>query len=171
MVVRRRAVVAACASGLIALALMLMIRGVVSHQQASSAGLPSTMTPLLSAAATVPLSDEGRIVSMRERADAIVRAQVWRDPRMPVARANLGSDGAAPSTIDCQFRFNELGGTSQKFDCLLQSGKPLRIKYGPGAEIPAEAAASRLVNALGFGADTVTLVEHLRCYGCPHEPF
>ena len=29
----------------------------------------------------------------------------------------------------------------------------------------------RLLTTLGFGADTVTLVERLRCYGCPNEPF
>ena len=38
-------------------------------------------------------------------------------------------------------------------------------------EIPAEAAATRLLAALGFGADTITLVERLRCFGCPRDPF
>jgi hypothetical protein len=28
-----------------------------------------------------------------------------------------------------------------------------------------------LLTTLGFGADTVTLVERLRCIGCPKEPF
>lgn len=125
----------------------------------------------VSAAETVPLSEDGHTVSMRERADAIARAHVWRPPSTSVAHANLGAERTAPSNIECQFRFNELGGTTPKFDCSLQSGKELRIKYGPGSEIPAEAAASRLLTALGFGADTVTLVERLRCYGCPHEPF
>ncbi len=27
------------------------------------------------------------------------------------------------------------------------------------------------MSALGFGADDVTLVQRLRCYGCPVEPF
>jgi hypothetical protein len=54
---------------------------------------------------------------------------------------------------------------------VLPSGKELRVKYGPGAEVPAEVAATRLLSALGFGADTVTLVERLRCHGCPNEPF
>jgi hypothetical protein len=27
------------------------------------------------------------------------------------------------------------------------------------------------LSALGFGADTVTLVQRLRCHGCPNEPF
>jgi hypothetical protein len=45
------------------------------------------------------------------------------------------------------------------------------VKYGPGSEVPAEVAATRLLTALGFGADTVTLAGRLRCYGCPTEPF
>jgi hypothetical protein len=171
MVVRRRAVVTACASALIALALILVLQGVVRHQQAQSAGLPAGMTPRLSAAGTLPPYEEGRIVSMRERADAIARAQVWREPNTPIARAHLGGDRTAPSHIECRFRLGELGGTTPKFDCLLDSGKALRVKYGPGAEVPAEAAASRLLRALGFGADSVMIVERLRCHGCPHEPF
>jgi hypothetical protein len=171
MVVRRRAVAAAGVFALIAMAVILMLRGVVRYQHAEGKELPSGVTPHLSAAATVPLYDDDRIVSMRERSDAIARAQVWRQPITPIARANLGADSAAPSNIECRFRFEELGGTTPKFNCLLDSGKALRVKYGPGAEVPAEAAASRLLAALGFGADTVTLVERLRCHGCPNEPF
>ena len=73
--------------------------------------------------------------------------------------------------IECRFRFSDLGGTTPKFDCVLPSGKALRVKYGPGSEVPAEAAATRLLTALGFGADTSTLVERVRCHGCPNEPF
>jgi len=126
----------------------------------------------LSAAATAPpLYEDDRTVSMRERADAIARAQVWRAPKTSIARAKLGENSASASPLDCRFRFSKLGGTTPKFDCLLPAGKPLRVKYGPGAESHAEAAASRLLTALGFGADTVTLVERLRCHGCPNEPY
>ena len=64
-----------------------------------------------------------------------------------------------------------LNGTTPKFNCVLDSGEEVRIKYGKGAEIPAEAAATRLLRALGFAADEIRLVRHLRCYGCPIEPF
>ena len=83
----------------------------------------------------------------------------------------MGVERATPSFVECRFRFTELGGTTPKFNCALDSSKELRVKYGPGSEIPGEAAASRLLAPLGFGADTVTLVERLRCYGCPNEPF
>jgi hypothetical protein len=62
-------------------------------------------------------------------------------------------------------------GTSAKFDCVLQGGEVVKIKYGRNPEINAEAAATRLVSALGFAADDVQIVPRLRCYGCPRFPF
>lgn len=171
MVVHRRAVLAACGGGIIALASILLLRG-VTHSDANRTGLPSGLTAAqVSASEGDPLPDDGRTVSARERADAIARAQVWREPKIAIGRAALGADPRVPAIIECRFRFSDLGGTTPKFDCLLPSGKELRVKYGPGSEVPAEAATTRLLAALGFGADTVTLVERVRCYGCPNEPF
>ena len=73
--------------------------------------------------------------------------------------------------LDCRFEISDVGGTTPKFHCLVDAGSVVRVKYGLGAEIPAEAAATRLLSALGFGADAITLVQRLRCYGCPKEPF
>jgi hypothetical protein len=173
MVVHRRAVLVACAGGLIALAAILPLRLVVARPETKLAGLPSGITavPQVRPSEGETLSDEERTVSTRERADAIARAQVWRAPQTAIGRAVFAVDPRTPSMIECRFRFSDLGGTTPKFDCLLPSGKELRVKYGPGSEVPAEVAASRLLTALGFGADTVTLVERLRCYGCPIEPF
>jgi hypothetical protein len=172
MIVRRRAALAAYGGALIAFALVLPIRRFVVHERVQSNGLPAGVHgAYIAAADTAPRSDEDRTVSMRERADAMARAQVWRQPETPVSRVRFGADRAAPSNIECRFRLTDLGGTTPKFNCLLESGKELRIKYGPGAEIPAEAAATRLLTALGFGADTVTLVERVRCFECPDAPF
>jgi hypothetical protein len=112
-----------------------------------------------------------RTVSARERADALARAQAWQAPTTPIAKAALGHHDAHPAVIECRFTITDLGGTTPKFHCLLESGRQIRAKYGPGSEVPAEVAATRILSALGFGADTVTLVERLRCYGCPKEPF
>ena len=106
-----------------------------------------------------------------QREDALEHAQVWRNPAVPIARASLGADASAPREIDCRFKLTDLGGTTPKFHCVLDHGSEIRAKYGRGEEIPAEAAATRLLTALGFGADRVALVERLRCYGCPREPF
>jgi hypothetical protein len=172
MVIHRRAVLAASAGGLLALASLLLVMRVVAPPETGTVGLPSGLaTPQVRAGGGESLTDDERTVSTRERADAIARAHVWRAPATPVGRALLGADRRAPAMIECRFRFSDLGGTTPKFDCVLPSGKELRVKYGPGSEVPAEVAATRLLSALGFGADTVTLVERLRCDGCPNEPF
>jgi hypothetical protein len=171
MVVHRRAVVAAFGGGLIALASILLLR-VVTHSDTNSTGLPSGLAaPQVRAADGDPLPDDARMVSARERADAIARAQVWREPKTAIGHAVLGADRQAPALIECRFHLSDLGGTTPKFDCVLPSGKELRVKYGLGSEVPSEAASTRLLTALGFGADTVTVVERLRCFGCPNEPF
>jgi hypothetical protein len=172
MVVHRRAALLACVVGLIAFASIILVRQAISHDPTTNARLPTGLiAPQIRASEGEPVHDDPRTVSMRERADAIARAQVWRPPHMPIGRAVLGADHRAPSMIECRFHLNDLGGTSLKFDCVLPSGNELRVKYGRGGEVPAEAAATRLLTALGFGADTVTMVERLRCFGCPNEPF
>ena len=159
---RGRAAQAAFGGGLIALVMTMPVTRQSGTQTASiaelSAGAPSTGG--VKAAESTPLDDEGRTVSARERADAIARAQVWRTPKRPIARAILGVERATPSFVECRFRFTELGGTTPKFNCALDSSKELRVKYGPGSEIPGEAAASRLLATLGFGADTVTFLSN-----------
>jgi hypothetical protein len=114
--------------------------------------------------------DDERIVTPDERKQALARAQVWRQPAVPIARARLGRSAGAPELVTCRFRLNGVGGTTAKFDCDVE-GEKVRIKYGAGPELPAEAAATRLLGALGFGADDVTLIPRLRCHGCPAEPF
>jgi len=118
-----------------------------------------------------PARKATRNVSPEERLDALARAQVWRSPAVPVAQARFTAPASQPTEIACKFLITELGGTAQKFDCLLENGEQIRVKYGRTPEIPSEVAATRLLHALGFAADEVMLVERVRCYGCPAEPF
>ena len=110
-------------------------------------------------------------VSDEERLDALTRASVWQQPRVAIAQARLESDPRQPQSLECTFAVTELGGTAAKFDCDLPSGERIRVKSGRSPEIPSEVASARLLHALGFGADDMMLVEKLRCYGCPAEPF
>jgi len=111
-----------------------------------------------------------RVVSAEARTDAIVRAQVWKEPAAGPMQARVPAT-AVIQELSCRFVLKRLKGTTPKFNCVLGTGEEVRIKYGAGPEIPSEAAATRLLRALGFGADEITLVRHLRCYGCPLEPF
>lgn len=116
-----------------------------------------------------PLREDKREVSSAERAELLSRAQIWKAPKPAVARASLA--GETLEEVTCRFKVSELGGTTPKFDCELPDGEEIRVKYGNGPEVPAEAAATRLLEALGFAADRIQLVRRLRCYGCPEEPF
>ena len=112
-----------------------------------------------------------KAVSLEERAATLSRAAVWQKPAVEIEKANLGPALDQPDSIACKFILDAPNGTAPKFDCTLDSGERIRVKYGRTPEIPSEIAASRLLHALGFGSDTVTLYEHVRCFGCPKDPF
>lgn len=112
-----------------------------------------------------------KVVSQAERRDALARAAVWQKPAIEISQANLSAPPDQPQSIACKFLLNAASGTAPKFDCTVASGERIRVKYGRTPEIPSEVAASRLLHALGFGTDNVMLVENVRCFGCPKEPF
>ena len=116
-------------------------------------------------------TDDDRTVTNADRDEALARAQIWTPPSVPVAAAYFGVDPSTRRELTCRFKVSTVGGTTPKFDCQLANGEMVRVKYGSGGEIPAETATSALLRALGFGADEVQLVQRLRCYGCPEEPF
>jgi len=73
--------------------------------------------------------------------------------------------------VTCRFMPRPPSGTSSKFDCVLDNGEVVRVKYKREAEIHAEVAGTHLLAALGYAADDVFMVPRLRCYGCPADPF
>lgn len=110
------------------------------------------------------------------RNDALERARVILDPelerprdlgRNPADVAEIGSD----DFVACRYQPSPATGTTPKFECALADGEIVKVKYGDNPEIPAEIAASRLLSALGFGADRMYLVRRVRCHGCPPHPF
>jgi hypothetical protein len=110
-----------------------------------------------------------------DRLDALRRALVWRSPhaRGTVPLVAWTADGAADEQgpIECRFLPSAPSGTTTKFDCVLEDGSVIKVKYGSTPEIQAEVAASRLLAHLGFGADDVMLAPRVRCFGCPRRPF
>jgi hypothetical protein len=105
------------------------------------------------------------------RRDALARAVVWEEPPVPIAEADLSRPpDTLPDDVTCRFRVTSMRGTVRKFTCALPSGEVLRVKYA-GPEPHGEVAASRLLLALGFGADRVGFVRKVRCLGCPWSPF
>ena len=75
------------------------------------------------------------------------------------------------ATVECRYVHKKLKATTSKFHCELPNGDEVKVKYGATSEKYGEVAASRLLAALGFGADYMTLVRRVQCTGCPYYPF
>lgn len=110
------------------------------------------------------------------RDDALARAKLWRDPLVPIAEMDLRSNPPGPGSfatsdeVVCKFIPDKSTGRTPKFECVLEGGEVLKVKYGRNPEVHTEVAASRLLEALGAGADRMYLVKTVRCFGCPEDP-
>lgn len=110
-----------------------------------------------------------------DRRSAIARAKVWvkTDVASMDIKAGPQDKGAfAPfADVSCTHIVKELTGHSAKFECELSPGDEVKVKYGErNAEVFGEVAASRLLWALGFGADRWYPVS-VTCHGCSANPF
>lgn len=109
------------------------------------------------------------------RNDALTRAKVFRVDAFDAGRIDFAADPnlgvVDPALTICRYKPEETSGTTPKFDCELPGGEIIKVKYGWTNEIPSEVASTRLLHALGFGADRVSRVHRVRCYGCPVQPF
>jgi hypothetical protein len=128
------------------------------------------------AAVFEPHPDDTDMEVQPAQRDAVLRrAQLKLEPAP--GRVDLASNPADPdgtlsaSPVVCRFTSQAASGTTPKFDCVLAGGEVVKVKYGRNPEIHAELAASRLLTALGYPADRMYLVPHLRCFGCPRRPF
>jgi hypothetical protein len=108
-----------------------------------------------------------------ERPSVVKRAQVWTPtdiPRMNIKAGPKGpGDFAYQADVECDYLDKKLSGKSPKFACLIGEDDELKVKYGgTNGEVYGEVAASRLLWALGFGADHMYPVRVI-CRGCPAE--
>jgi hypothetical protein len=107
------------------------------------------------------------------RAAAIARAQVWTPTKVAAMDIVAGPrvTGAFPfrATVTCDHVNRTLGGASPKFACLIGADDEVKVKFGgANAEVYGEVAATRLLWALGFGADRMYPVRVV-CRGCPPQ--
>jgi len=113
------------------------------------------------------------------RVDAIARAQVWAPTDVSSMDIRTGPTvkGAFPfgATVTCDYLDKQLTGGSPKFACV-SGADELKVKYShpsngniagqSNAEVFGEVAATRLLWALGFGADAMYPVRVV-CRKCP----
>ena len=99
------------------------------------------------------------------RSDALSRATVhFEHPHVsPAAVLTPTSDDVFDELpVVCRFLADEPTGTSPKFNCILDDGAVIKVKYNRNPEINAETAASSLLRRLGYAVDDVRIVPQLR---------
>ena len=107
------------------------------------------------------------------RLEALRHAQVWMPGDIASRNIKSGPDGASgfdpEEVVTCEYVEERQTGTP-KFDCAITPDDKVRVKYGEqNGEVYSEVAASRLLWALGFGADRMYPVKVI-CKGCPADP-
>jgi hypothetical protein len=121
-----------------------------------------------SAASDKFLSPEARLVALR-------RARVWTQTDIRSMNLKEGPQGpgafAPNETVTCDYVDKPMGGRSPKFRCALTPDEEVKVKYGQqNGEVFGEVAATRLLWALGFGADRVYSAKVV-CRGCSSDPW
>jgi hypothetical protein len=112
-----------------------------------------------------------KFVTAAQRMRALRRAQVWAPTdvaSMDISAGPQGSTAFPPgATVDCRYVDEKLGGRTPKFACKMGDDDQLKVRYGrDNGEVYAGVAATRLLWALGYGADP-TYPVHVVCHGCP----
>jgi len=127
----------------------------------------------LAAIGIVALTDPGVEAQkpIETRRALVARSKVFVQTDIPSMNLRVGPSGPGSfepgATITCDYSDKRLSGRSPKFACLLPDGSELKVKYGGNnGEVYGEVAASRLLWALGFGADGMYSVRVI-CRGCP----
>src|SRR5262245_3766203 len=92
------------------------------------------------------------------RKAVLSRAEIWRHTNVRAMDLKRGSQqpGAFPfrATVVCSYREKQLEGRSPKFACMIGSDDEVKVKFGgANGEVYGEVLATRLLWALGFGAD------------------
>jgi hypothetical protein len=112
--------------------------------------------------------------SASDARDAVfARSQLWQ--ATDIARMNLlvGPHGPGAfrfrETVVCKYLDKKLDGRSPKFACRIGKNDEVKVKYGgANGEVYGEVLATRLLWALGFGADRMYPVNVI-CQGCPMD--
>jgi hypothetical protein len=118
------------------------------------------------AKAAKPLTEEDRLAVLR-------RSQVWARTDVPAMDMKAGPQGpgafAPGETVTCDYVDRKLGGNTPKFACAIAPEDEIKVKFGlHNGEVYGEVAATRLLWALGFGADRMYPVRVV-CRGCPSK--
>ena len=153
--------------------------------QAASRRSPAVTRELRQEGEKTKVANGGRVkeggealkrISKTERRELITRAQVWAPTNIPSMDLRRGPSGAQAfepwQEVTCDYVADEdLPGTSRKFNCAISKDDIVKVRYGDeNGKVEGAVAATRLLWALGFGADAVYPVK-VRCRGCSADPW
>ena len=149
-----------------------------------------TVRPLIATAITLALcaaaahaqtpkkkAKEKELTTPAARLAFIQQAQVWT--QTPVAEMDLragpqGTGAFEPDeAVTCRYLDKKLAGTTRKFECAIGEDKDnvVKVRYGDeNGKVQGAVIASRLLWALGFGADGLYPVR-VTCTGCSTDPW
>ena len=118
-------------------------------------------------------NDAGARRDSESREAVIARAQLWTatDVGAKDLKKGPGGRGAFPfrATVQCEYLDKKLSGDSPKFVCVIGRDDEVKVKFGgTNGEVFGEVLATRLLWALGFGADRMYPVNVI-CHRCPEE--
>jgi membrane-associated phospholipid phosphatase len=121
--------------------------------------------------AMIAAAVEARGQAPEPRASIVARAHVWIPTNVEGMDLLRGPRNFGPpqpgDTVRCDFVDRAFEGKSPKFACVLPAGEEVKVKFGEdNGEVHGEVAATRLLWALGFGADVMYPVRVV-CRGCP----
>jgi len=130
--------------------------------------------PAFAAGAGLAQDKGEKTLSRIDRANAISRATVWSPTNVESMDLRAGPQGKGAfepmAQVSCTYVDIKATGNSPKFSCDLGKDDVVKVKYGENnGEVYGIVAASRLLWALGFGADRWYPVSVI-CHGCPADP-
>lgn len=117
----------------------------------------------------------GKALTKEDRLAFIRGAHVWVPTNVSAMDLRKGPQEAgafAPDeAVTCDYIEAKLSGSSRKFSCAIAGKDIVKVRYGASNwEVEGLVLASRLLWALGFGADRVYPVR-VTCRGCPSDPW
>jgi hypothetical protein len=105
------------------------------------------------------------------RAMAIAQAQIWAPTNIASLDIMSGPDDRRGfpfrADVHCDYTNKKMSGQSPKFSCVIAPDDTVKVKFGgTNGEVYGEVLATRLLWALGFGADHMYSVR-VTCHKCP----
>jgi hypothetical protein len=135
----------------------------------------SAVALMLCAAAIHAETKKKELTTKADRLSFIQQAQVWAPTVVAAMDLRAGPQGAgafAPDApVTCRYVEKKLAGTTRKFECTVGDDDVVKVRYGDeNGKVQGAVLASRLLWALGFGADGLYPVR-VTCRGCSADPW